>query len=45
MKTDKSGIDDTFEVIGVAPAEIAVVDADRGDPALFRLAIAISAPR
>jgi len=36
VKTDKSGIDDTFEVIGVAPAEIAVVDADRGDPALFR---------
>ena len=37
VKTDKSGIDDTFEVIGVAPAEIAVVDADRRDPGLFRL--------
>ena len=36
MKADKSGIDDAFEVIGVAPAEIAVVDADRGHPALFR---------
>ena len=36
MKADKSGIDDAFEIIGVAPAEIAVVDADRGHPALFR---------
>ena len=37
MQADKSGIDDAFEVIGVAPAEIAVVDADRRDPGLFRL--------
>jgi hypothetical protein len=36
VKADKSGIDDEFEIIGVAPAEIAVVDADRGHPALFR---------
>jgi len=36
VQTDKSGIDDAFEIIGVAPAEIAVVDADRGHPALFR---------
>jgi hypothetical protein len=33
---DKPGIDDAFEVIGVASAEIAVEDADRGHPALFR---------
>jgi len=37
VKSDKYRIDDAFEVIGVAPAEIAVVDADRGDPGLFRL--------
>ena len=37
MQANKSGIDDAFEVIGVAPAEIAVVDADRRDPGLFRL--------
>ena len=37
MQTDKSEIDDAFEVIGVAPAEIAVVDVDRRDPGLFRL--------
>src|SRR3984893_1044303 len=35
VQADKSGIDDAFEVIRVAPAKIAVVDADRGDPALF----------
>ena len=37
VQADKPGIDDAFEVIGVAPAEIAVVDADRRDPGLFRL--------
>jgi len=36
VKADKSGMDDEFEVIGVASAEIAVVDADRRDSALFR---------
>ena len=35
VQADKSGCDDAFQVIGVPPAEIAVVDADRGDPALF----------
>jgi hypothetical protein len=34
VHTDESGIDDPFEVMGVAPAEIAVVDADRRDPGL-----------
>jgi len=34
MQANKSGIDDAFEVIGVAPAEIAVVDADRRDPGI-----------
>jgi len=37
VQADKSGIDDAFEVIGAAPAEIAVVDADGRDPDLFRL--------
>ncbi len=37
VQADKSGIDDAFEVIGVAPAQIAVVDADGRDPGLFRL--------
>ena len=37
VQADKSGIDDAFEVIGVAPAEITVIDADRRDPGLFRL--------
>ncbi len=37
MEADEAGVDDAFEVIGIAPAEIAVVDADGGDPALFRL--------
>jgi len=37
VQADKSGIDDAFEVIGVASAEIAIVDADRRDPGLFRL--------
>ena len=34
MQANKSGIDDAFEVVGVAPAEIAVVDADRRDPGI-----------
>ena len=37
VQADKSRIDDAFEVIGVAPAEIAVVDADGRDPGLFCL--------
>ena len=37
VQADKSGIDDAFEVIGVAPAEIAAVDADGRGPGLFRL--------
>jgi hypothetical protein len=37
VQADKSGIDDAFEVIGGAPAEIAVVDANRRDPGLSRL--------
>ena len=37
VQADKSRIDDAFEVISVAAAEMAVVDADRGNPALFRL--------
>src|SRR3954452_594886 len=37
MQPNQSGLDDAFEIIGVAAAEIAVVDADRGDAALFRL--------
>ena len=37
VQPDKSGLDDAFEVIGVAAAEIAVVDADRRDAALFCL--------
>jgi hypothetical protein len=35
VKADKSGTDDAFEVIGFAPAEIAVVDADSGEAGLF----------
>ena len=37
VQADKSGINDAFEVIGVAPAEIAVVDADCREPGVFRL--------
>jgi hypothetical protein len=35
QKIDKSDIDDAFGLIGVAPAEIALVDAERVDPALY----------